>query len=227
MKRLFRILLNALTVLSVVLWLSALLLWVHSYSQVDYIYYSAGTFERVSEKQLYQKGLRSYGVLQRRGVLQIEWFENTRLHGWGFVADFGHSRTQGPWDWGTVDITDMSGELWLRYSRKAPGGGPGWREPRSQFGQFGYGIEMYSHYGGWASPSPGICRFVTIPYWSLALILGFLPLARFWNMFRGKRRAARGLRSKCGYDLRATPERCPECGAMPANAVITPALSSG
>ena len=58
---------------------------------------------------------------------------------------------------------------------------------------------------------------LTVPLWSLAALFAAYPFARitlwFGNMRRRRRRAS-GLCSACGYDLRATPDRCPECGTV-------------
>jgi hypothetical protein len=50
------------------------------------------------------------------------------------------------------------------------------------------------------------------PHWfALLLLSGCTALFALpgWRRFRRRRR---GLCEKCGYDLRASPERCPECG---------------
>jgi hypothetical protein len=59
-------------------------------------------------------------------------------------------------------------------------------------------------------------RIVTMPDWPVASIAAILP--GIWSFLfarrRGelRRRARRGLCAKCGYDLRASIKRCPECG---------------
>ena len=57
---------------------------------------------------------------------------------------------------------------------------------------------------------------VLLPYWLLALPWVPLPAMRLrvWWLERMKamRRHKAGLCQKCRYDLRASPERCPECG---------------
>ena len=50
-----------------------------------------------------------------------------------------------------------------------------------------------------------------IPLWALTLLTGVAP-AR-WIYTRSRCRHTIGTCARCGYDLRATPDRCPECGA--------------
>jgi hypothetical protein len=49
----------------------------------------------------------------------------------------------------------------------------------------------------------------------LTLIAAFVPVTSLIIQRRQLRRAMAGHCSRCGYDLRATPEMCPECGAAP------------
>jgi hypothetical protein len=56
-------------------------------------------------------------------------------------------------------------------------------------------------------------RYVlSAPYWFIVLLVGALPAWRFWRCRRSRRQARAGFCSNCGYDLRASPDRCPECG---------------
>ncbi|HEY8665191.1 MAG TPA: hypothetical protein VIL86_00940 [Tepidisphaeraceae bacterium] len=63
---------------------------------------------------------------------------------------------------------------------------------------------------------------ITFPAWFLALLFAILPTLwlRRWRIVRRRNRL--GLCQHCGYDLRATPDRCPECGttASPPAAAV-------
>ena len=59
-------------------------------------------------------------------------------------------------------------------------------------------------------PNPEIK--IGLPYWLLAGIFAILPWRWFVLHRREKRRAMIGCCAACGYDLRASSGRCPECG---------------
>ncbi|MDB5301545.1 MAG: hypothetical protein JWO87_3208 [Phycisphaerales bacterium] len=51
------------------------------------------------------------------------------------------------------------------------------------------------------------------PHWLVCFGAILLPAARFGTKRQLRHRVALNLCSTCGYDLRASPNRCPECGA--------------
>jgi hypothetical protein len=57
---------------------------------------------------------------------------------------------------------------------------------------------------------------VGAPWWGIVAVSAVAPAAALARARRTRRRNPLGLCPACGYDLRATPGRCPECGSVPA-----------
>jgi len=80
-------------------------------------------------------------------------------------------------------------------------GGPEWGHPDDKLQ--GVGSERV----------PARCIF--LPYWVLMLLFLTAPTRLVAAELRRWQRVREGRCVVCGYDLRATPDRCPECGTIP------------
>jgi hypothetical protein len=92
--------------------------------------------------------------------------------------------------------------------------------PHGWFNQAGFtvGLSLTDAYINSAGPT----RMVAVPYWAAFVMLGILPALSALRHTRRRRRQSRqrhGACPACGYDLRATPGRCPECGTIAPSAV--------
>jgi hypothetical protein len=195
-----RLALNFVTILSLLMCVVATAVWLRGYWRADLVRFARVQFQ----------GLRmtneAYDVASARGGLTL---------GWGFtqndfpskaVADTVRGRT-GPAD-GRFHLQAMQ-LYWLQYAG-------GFFQQGSGRLRLGFGFRSVD--SAWPPAAPTIIqrgRQVVVPWPVVVLVTGALPAGRIWVSRRcalRRRRAAAGGCRKCGYDMRATPSRCPECG---------------
>ena len=61
----------------------------------------------------------------------------------------------------------------------------------------------------------GRLSLIGAPLWFLLLVFSAPPVLWLRNHLQARRALRVGHCPVCGYDLRTTPDRCPECGAVP------------
>lgn len=62
-------------------------------------------------------------------------------------------------------------------------------------------------------PHAYYARIIVVPLWLPFVLTLIMPLVWGRSWISKRRRRAKGLCIRCGYDLRGSDERCPECGA--------------
>ncbi|MDB5297491.1 MAG: hypothetical protein JWO31_3474 [Phycisphaerales bacterium] len=87
----------------------------------------------------------------------------------------------------------------------------------SYFRRNGWGLGFDVAVPGPVLSSAGLpgSYWLQAPLWFLAAMAALAPAGWFAGRWRVSRRKRIGRCHVCGYDLRATPGRCPECGATP------------
>jgi hypothetical protein len=110
--------------------------------------------------------------------------------------------------------TDVYGwHSWTRYPESTS-----WRYDAPYFNSWGFGLQMDRTVGrpagNWQRGDRPLV-IVHAPHWTLLALLCVPPAFAFARRARQRKRARSGACPSCGYDLRSTPERCPECGTVP------------
>jgi hypothetical protein len=184
-RRLVRIIVNALTVLSLLLCAATCVLWVRSYSGTDYLSRSQLLSSNPAEVTT-----RRHGVAWTHGEVRVSAGTSTYLPA-------GPPDPAAYWGWGRLGPGHM-----------------GWDATpvASDWDRIGF----HRYQTGWsASFADDQEGGVAVPAWLPVLALALPSLAWGVRRVRRRRRLDTGLCPACGYDLRATPDRCPECGCVP------------
>ena len=189
MKGLLRIILNSLTIVSLLLCVATAGLWVWSYWRAFFFEIHTSQLDR---DPFIARKIR-LGVSCGDIKLNNE-FEEEADVGPAFVAKVKAS------------IAKENGTFYGMYADPGRFTNPG-------DGVLGFGYYHLSQKGPrkWGRQTE-IKQFLLCPLWFPTILAATLPLIWLVRRVRRLRRIKASQCARCGYDLRATPDRCPECG---------------
>jgi len=204
-KRLWRIIFVGLTVLSAVVCIAAAVLWVRSYKRLETVA-KEGSGNAIT--------IMSYaGSLTYLSIAEVQPSAHV------LVGEVPEARRHWHYDsWvapQSSSLTMSNPDPGLRWNWR--GLGFWWRV--SEGGTIhNSGITIESFSSRLLPTTVMASRLLRVPYWFIVTVTGITPIMRgpIWMLRRRQRRRnrriAKGLCATCGYDLRASPGRCPECG---------------
>jgi hypothetical protein len=194
---------------SLVLCLAIAALWVRSASVIDKLFWDRWAQHAVtaydaeiSRKHGYEADVtlrnHQFCLTSSRGTLVFDYLHQSGGYSWDGVKGAGLDRVsvEGP-----------------RY---------GYSRERIGIGSMHY-VDYGQEWSGLGFRGGRVDRRATdsLRYWCVPMyvpMVGTALLPLVWLCRRAHRRSRAGCCPRCGYDLRATPDRCPECGAVPEQA---------
>ena len=129
----------------------------------------------------------------------------------GSSTIFVFAITTGQLDWvGEIYFQDQGRRAWWEYESLDRT-----RDNLERFARFDHDYDFAGWRFGYAKMwQPGYGGIIGVPFWFLTAVFGLMA-ARAIRQARGANREVANRCRVCGYDLRATPDQCPECGARP------------
>jgi hypothetical protein len=196
-----RHLLNALALLSLLLFVATGMMWVRSEHVSD-------EWDIAFSRLIKPQGQNStmLGLSTFRGDVEIQGLRLRIPDTQALMADLGSKH----------DLMPLNG--W-EFSHEHPPEGLDLIDRSTFWRRIGFGFRSTGAASEYGAESSWI---IATPAWLILIVSLLMPLQRVFSFISRHRRKRRRLCVHCGYDVRATPDRCPECGTVTKKATMKP-----